>query len=99
VHLFVGARNPQGLYDLDSLEKMAAQNSWLTVTPSVSADPKFAGETGGLPDVVARNGDWSQRDAYIAGPTGMVQETVARLASAGLAKDQIHIEDFGWSEP
>jgi ferredoxin-NADP reductase len=49
--------------------------------------------------VVARHGDWSQRDAYIAGPTGMVQETAARLASAGLAKDQIHIEDFGWSEP
>ena len=99
VHLFFGARTADGLYDLDSLEKMAAQHPWLTVTPAVSADPRFAGETGSLPDVVARHGDWSGHDAYLAGPTEMVQDTVARLASAGMAQDQIHIEDFGWSEP
>jgi ferredoxin-NADP reductase len=28
----------------------------------------------------------------------MVKETGTRLASAGMAQDQIHIEDFGWSE-
>jgi NAD(P)H-flavin reductase len=99
VHLFVGARTADGLYDLDSLEKMAAQYPWLTVTPAVSADPKFAGETGSLPDVVARHGDWSGHDAYLAGPTKLVQDTAARLTSAGMTADQIHIEDFGWSEP
>jgi NAD(P)H-flavin reductase/hemoglobin-like flavoprotein len=99
VHLFFGARTAEELYDLDSLEKMAAQYSWLTITPAVSADPKFAGETGSLPDVVARHGDWSGHDAYLAGPTTMVKETAARLASAGMAQEQIHIEDFGWSEP
>lgn len=99
VHLFFGARTADGLYDLDNLEKLAAQHSWLTVTPCVSADPKFAGESGNLPDVVARRGDWSGHDAYLAGPTEMVRETVAKLASAGMAPDQIHIEDFGWSEP
>ena len=99
VHLFFGARTADGLYDLDSLEKIAVQHPWLTVTPAVSADSKFGGETGSLPDVVARHGDWSSRDAYLAGPTEMVQEAVARLASAGMPQDQIHIEDFGWSEP
>jgi NAD(P)H-flavin reductase len=99
VHMFFGARRADGLYDLDSLEKLAAQHSWLTVTPAVSADPRFAGETGSLPDVVARHGDWSQHDAYVAGPTQMVQDTAARLAAAGMSSDQIHIEDFGWSEP
>jgi NAD(P)H-flavin reductase/hemoglobin-like flavoprotein len=99
VHLFFGARKADGLYDLDSLQKMAAEHSWLTVTPSVSADPRFTGETGSLPDVVARQGDWSGHDAYLAGPSEMVQDTAARLASAGVPKDQIHIEDFGWSEP
>ncbi len=99
VHLFFGARTADGLYDLDSLEKMAAQYPWLTVTPVVSADAKFAGETGSLPDVVARHGDWSGHDAYLAGPTEMVQEAVSRLASAGMARDHIYIEDFGWSEP
>jgi len=49
--------------------------------------------------VVARHGDWSGHDAYLAGPTEMVQEAVARLTSAGMAQEQIHIEDFGWSEP
>jgi NAD(P)H-flavin reductase len=99
VHLFFGARTADGLYDLESLEKMAAQHPWLTVTPAVSADSRFAGETGSLPDVVARHGDWSGHDAYLAGPTEMVKEAVARLASAGMAQEQIHIEDFGWSEP
>jgi len=99
VHLFFGARKADGLYDLDSLQKLAAEHAWLTVTPTVSADPRFAGETGSLPDVVARHGDWTGRDAYLAGPSEMVQDTTDRLMSAGLAKDQIHIEDFGWSEP
>ena len=99
VHLFFGARTADGLYELDSLEKMAAQHAWLTITPAVSGESRFAGETGSLPDVVARHGDWSERDAYLAGPTEMVKEAVARLAAAGMAQEQIHIEDFGWSEP
>jgi NAD(P)H-flavin reductase len=99
VHLFFGARTADGLYDLDSLEKMAAQYSWLTVTPVVPGNSKFGGETGSLPDVVARHGDWSGHEAYLAGPTEMVQAAVARLASTSIDRDQIHIEDFGWSEP
>ncbi len=99
VHLFFGARKADGLYDLDSLEKLAAQHPWLTVTPAASADSTFVGETGSLPDVVARYGNWSGHEAYLAGPAEMVKETGTWLASAGMAQDQIHIEDFGWSEP
>lgn len=99
VHLFFGARTADGLYDLDSLEKLAAEHAWLTVTPATSADPRYSGETGSLPDVVARHGDWSGRDVYLAGPSGMVVETTTRLTAAGLSPEQIHTEDFGWSEP
>jgi NAD(P)H-flavin reductase len=99
VHLFFGARTADGLYDLDSLEKMAAQHPWLTVTPAVSSDTRFNGESGSLPDVVARHGDWSGYEAYVAGPTEMVEKTVDRLSSSGVAQEHIHIEDFGWSEP
>ncbi len=99
VHLFFGARTADGLYDLDSLEKMAAQHPWLTVTPVVSADPTFTGESGSLPDAVARHGDWAGHEAYLAGPATMVRDTAARLASAGMPQDRIHTEDFGWSEP
>jgi NAD(P)H-flavin reductase/hemoglobin-like flavoprotein len=99
VHLFFGARTPDGLYDLPALEKLAAEHPCLTVIPVVSDDRRFAGETGLLADVVMRYGDWAGHDAYLAGPTGMVQDTAARLAATGLAPEQIHAEDFGWSEP
>jgi NAD(P)H-flavin reductase len=98
VHLFVGARDADGLYDLQSLEKMAAEQPWLTVVPTVSTG-RFAGHTGSLTDVVTRYGTWSDHDAYIAGPTEIVQDTASRLAAAGMPAGQIHVEDFGWSEP
>src|SRR5258708_35095709 len=37
VHLFFGARTADGLYDLPSLEKIAAEHPWLTLVPVVSA--------------------------------------------------------------
>jgi NAD(P)H-flavin reductase/hemoglobin-like flavoprotein len=98
VHLFLGARHADGLYDLPSLEKLAAEQSWLTVVPTVAAG-RFAGLTGSVTDVVSSYANWSGHDAYIAGPTEMVQDTASRLAAAGTPVSQIHIEDFGWSEP
>jgi NAD(P)H-flavin reductase/hemoglobin-like flavoprotein len=98
VHLFFGARRADGLYDLPSLEKMAAEHPWLTVVPAVS-EGRFAGQAGALADVVTRHGTWSGCDAYIAGPTEMVKDCTARLAAAGMPVTQIHVEDFGWSEP
>src|SRR5262249_46929471 len=39
VHLLFGARTADGLYDLTDLEKIAALQPWLTVTPVVSGQP------------------------------------------------------------
>ena len=99
VHLFVGADHAEGLYDLPDLEKLSADAPWLTITPCVSADPDYPGERGMLPDVVARSGSWADHDAYLAGPTPVVEAMADRLASLGVAPGQIHVEDFGWSEP
>jgi NAD(P)H-flavin reductase len=99
VHLFFGAQTAERLYALTDLEKMAGGYPWLRVIPSVSSDQRFAGETGALADVVTRYGNWSGHDAYLAGPTEMVQDTAARLAGDGMPADQIDIEDFGWNEP
>jgi len=99
VHLFVGARRAEGLYDVPDLEKLSALAPWLTVTACVSDDPDYPGERGLLPDVVARSGTWTHRDAYLAGPTPMVEGTAARLVAQGVPHEQIHVEDFGWSEP
>jgi NAD(P)H-flavin reductase/hemoglobin-like flavoprotein len=102
VHLFCGARRAEGLYDVADLEKVGARAPWLTVTLCVSADgdvPDFACERGELPDVVARSGDWGTHEAYIAGSTELVGATGKRLAELGMPDEQIHVEDFGWSEP
>jgi NAD(P)H-flavin reductase len=100
VRLFFGAHTPEGLYDLPDLEKMAAQFGWLSVTHAVSGDagdPGYAGERGTVVDVVSRHGPWQGHDAYVCGSTAMVQATTDRLASLGVPRDQIHVEDFGWS--
>jgi len=99
VQLFFCARTADSLYDLRSLEKLAADHEWLTFVPVVTTEPRFDGEIGSVPDVVARSGTWSGHDVYLAGPTEMVRETSARLISTGTPRGRIHIEDFGWSEP
>jgi NAD(P)H-flavin reductase/hemoglobin-like flavoprotein len=99
VHLFFCARAVDSLYDLRNLQKLAAEHDWLTVVPVVTADSRFDGEKGSVPDVVVRSGSWAGREVYLAGPTEMVCDTSARLISAGTPRGQIHIEDFGWSEP
>jgi len=99
VQLFFCARTADELYDLPAMEKMAAEHPWLTVTPAVTADPRFAGERGPVAEVVARGGDWTGRDAYLAGPSEMVHAVAGRLAEAGMPRERVHVEDFGWSEP
>jgi NAD(P)H-flavin reductase/hemoglobin-like flavoprotein len=98
-HLFFGARRAEGLYDLPDLEKASASSPWLTVTACASDDESFRGERGMLPDVVARSGTWGGHDAYIAGSTKLTVAMSARLTALGMPGDQIHVEDFGWSEP
>jgi hypothetical protein len=53
----------------------------------------------GLPDVAARHGGWPGRGACLVGPRELVSETAVRLTSAGMARDRVRVEDFGWSEP
>jgi NAD(P)H-flavin reductase len=95
VHPSFGARQPDGLYDLPALDKLAAEHPWLTVIPVVSAGRLHTGEVGRLADVVMRKGTWTGHDVYVAGPSEMVQETVARLVGAGTPPEHIHLEDFG----
>ena len=98
VHLFFGARTAEGLYDLPSLEKLTGEHPWLTLVPVVSTG-RSPGRTGALLDVVSGYRNWSAHDAYIAGPTEMVQDCATLLTAAGTPVAQIHVEDFGWSEP
>lgn len=98
VHLFAGARRPEGLYDMPALEAIATRCPWLTLTPVVLESRGWSGETGWMHEVLARRGDWTDRDAYLAGPGEMVTETVKYLTAAGTPPEQIRIENFGWSD-
>jgi NAD(P)H-flavin reductase/hemoglobin-like flavoprotein len=97
-HLVFGARTAAELYDLADLEKMAAQWPWLTVTPAVSAEPGYRGETGTVADVVGRRVRLADHDVYICGSPAMTTATVNRMQSLGMPRNQIYVEDYGWSE-
>jgi NAD(P)H-flavin reductase len=98
MHLVFGARTAAELYDLADLEKMTAQWPWLTVTPAVSDEPDYRGETGTVADVIGRRVPLTGQDAYVCGSSAMVSATVDRLRSLGMTQDHIYVEDFGWSE-
>ena len=98
MHLIFGARTATGLYDLADLEKTAAHRPWLTVTPAVSAEPEYRGETGTVADVIGRRVPPADQDAYVCGSSAMVSATVNRLKSLGVPQNHIYVEDFGWSE-
>ncbi len=95
VHLFFGARDPDGLYDLPDLEKLAASYPWFTLVTAVSEDDTFTGERGMIPDVVARHGPWNRHDAYICGSAGMVGATTRSLVQQGVPPAQIRTDEYG----
>lgn len=99
VHLFFGARYPCDLYDLKTLWQVASTNPWLSVTPvsEYSTNPPWAGDypdvepprglhvrqTGTLPEVVTRYGNWGDRQILVCGGPQMVEATVAALVAKG----------------
>jgi NAD(P)H-flavin reductase len=94
VDLFVGARIEDQLYDRTDLDRLAAENPWLSVTYAVSDDKESSLEHGDIGDVVDRHGPWRSRDVYIAGPAPMVEDTEARLLASGLPQERIRAEVF-----
>ncbi|MDJ0395305.1 FAD-binding oxidoreductase [Rhodococcus sp. G-MC3] len=99
VHVFYGGRYPCDLYDLSTLQQLAAINPWLSVVGVVEdeTDPWwYQGQPGGLPSggsapivgqlgkVVAEFGTWADRDIQIVGSPSMINTTKFRLQSAGV---------------
>jgi NAD(P)H-flavin reductase len=99
VDLFVGARLEDELYDRADLARLEREHPWLTVTLAVSEDEYSGLAHGDVGEVVARSGPWASREAYVAGPAAMVDDTVERLLRHGLPRDRIHTEVFAPSRP
>ena len=68
------------------------------MTSAVSAEPGYRGETGTVADVAGRRARLAEHDVYICGSAAMTTATVNRMQSLGLPRNQIYVEDYGWSE-
>ncbi|TFV88196.1 oxidoreductase [Blastococcus sp. CT_GayMR20] len=99
VDLFVGFRTEDQVYDRADLQRLQSENPWLGVTVAVSEDKVSALEHGDVGDVVLRRGPWQSREAYVAGPGPMVDDTVARLLQHGIPRARMHSEVFAPSRP
>jgi len=99
VRLFYGARHDDELYDLAELERLAYRRRWLSVIPAVSHDPRYPGERGMLPDVVARHGEffehWAGHEVYVSGSVPMVKATIARLQELNIPLASIRFDAYG----
>jgi NAD(P)H-flavin reductase/hemoglobin-like flavoprotein len=80
VHLFVGARTADDLYDLAELDRLAARHPWLSVVPVCSDDETYGGETGLVSDAVERFGPWPAHEFFLCGPPPMVRASLAALS-------------------
>jgi NAD(P)H-flavin reductase/hemoglobin-like flavoprotein len=105
VHLFFGARYPCELYDLPMLWQIASTNPWLSVSPvsEFPHDPPWAADypdvqpprglhvrqTGKLPEVVTRYGNWGDRQILICGGSAMVTATKETLIAKGAPPERI----------
>lgn len=105
VHLFFGGRYPCELYDLPTLWQIAAQNPWLSVTPvsEYAHDPDWAvdypdptpprglhvRQSGTLPEVVTRYGNWGDRQILICGSPAMTRATSTALITKGAPPQHI----------
>ena len=95
VHVFVGGRTWEDLYDFTALRKLSYSNPWLDVVPVVEKDESASGaERGTLADVVTRYGAWADNDVLVCGSPSMIRATVSRMLVAGTPLDHIRYDPF-----
>ncbi|SHE59050.1 FAD-binding oxidoreductase [Streptoalloteichus hindustanus] len=94
VHVFLGGRSHEDLYDLENLRRIAMGNPWLTVVPVLENERLPGVEHGTLADAVTRHGAWSDRDVLVCGSPGMIRATVSRMLVAGTPLDRIKYDPF-----
>lgn len=94
VHVFVGARTRDDLYDLAALTRLAARYPWLSVVPACSNDPSFVGEKGNISEVVGRFGPWNEHDFFVSGSSAMVAATMRTLRGLEIPPARIKYDSF-----
>jgi NAD(P)H-flavin reductase/hemoglobin-like flavoprotein len=92
VHVFLGARNEQSLYDLPDLARLAARYPWLSVVPACSSTRSYSGERGKISDVLARYGPWKRHEFFVSGPPLMLKATLRRLTEMRVPAERIRFD-------
>lgn len=93
IFTFYGARRRDELYDLRDLWRLSDAYPGFQLTPVTSDDPAFEGMQGNVGRVAARYLPHTECEAYVAGPVGMVRETIRVLVKAGVPRTRIHFDD------
>lgn len=92
IYLYYGARHRDGLYDLADLWRLVDKYKGFHLIPVTSDDPAFDGMQGNVGRIAARYLPHTECEAYVAGPPGMVRDTVQVLGHAGLRRERIHYD-------
>jgi NAD(P)H-flavin reductase len=92
VHVFVGARDREDLYDLAAMDQLAARHPWLSVIPACSDDATYPGERGPVNEVVERFGPWPDHDFFVCGSAAMVRATLGSLTRLGVPRSRIRYD-------
>ena len=88
--LFWGVRDLDELYDIDDIARIARACRRATVVPVVSEGDSGQYASGLVTDAIAAYGEWSEADAFLAGPPVMLTATSAALHLLGVAPERIH---------
>jgi NAD(P)H-flavin reductase/hemoglobin-like flavoprotein len=92
VHVFVGARNEDALYDLADLARLAARYPWLSLVPACSNTRSYSGERGRISDVLGRYGPWNGHEFFVSGPPLMLKATLRRLTEMRVPAERIRFD-------
>ncbi|MFI6009336.1 globin domain-containing protein [Streptomyces sp. NPDC051243] len=84
VEVFYGARSDTDLYDIDTMLRLRQSHPWLQVRPVVDRDGLLQ-----LPDAIREYGPWTEYDAYVSGPPGMIRSGVDALRDIGIPSERI----------
>ncbi|MEY9992683.1 NAD(P)H-flavin reductase/hemoglobin-like flavoprotein [Streptomyces sp. V4I8] len=84
VEVFYGARTDQDLYDIDTMLRLKQTHPWLEVRPVVDRHGLLQ-----LPEAIRQYGPWSEYDAYVSGPPGMIRSGVDVLRDVGIPSERI----------
>lgn len=84
VEVFYGARTDHDLYDIDTMLRLKQSHPWLEVRPVVDRHGLLQ-----LPDAIRTHGPWTEYDAYVSGPPGMIRSGIDALRDSGIPPERI----------